>query len=182
MPNPLCYLVAFHHLLLLLFSPAVMNSEEMLRWFVLAFCALYLGFLSFCIIGAVVDVLWSWLRTWAYYRVEMVGSSTRGQLRCVLDKVFGTLFDDPDDSDEDDKRISAIGHRKFSVVVGSYDHVFFWRVSDGKTITIPGILNLAGRKSASFESDVEKPGVLIIVDNAVHLSDRHLSDLTKVSG
>ncbi|KAH7699019.1 hypothetical protein AAVH_33881, partial [Aphelenchoides avenae] len=51
---------------------------------------------------------------------------------------------------------------------------------DGETtIELPGITDPFARSSTTAEGVVAKRSILIIVDNAVRLSDRHLPDLTK---
>lgn len=145
------------------------------------FCAIWALILCTAFFVIIVDILWSWLRTRAYYRVEMVGSSTRGQLRSVLDKILGNLFRsyDPDDQDT---RISVIDRRKFSAIVSTYERILFWRVKHRETtFELPGIFNSFARSSSPTEDVLAKPSVLIIVDNAARLSDRHLSDLIKVN-
>lgn len=62
----------------------------------------------------------AWLRTWTYYGVEMLGSSSRGQLRSVLFDAFLDV-----QTDQEAKKICFSSPRKFSAIVNAYDKVFF---------------------------------------------------------
>lgn len=97
-----------------------MNSADTLFYIVMggiAFLPLML------LLGIVIEVIILALRSWAYRRVSMLGSSTRGQFRSGLYKMFG--------------HTCAIDAGKFGVITDAHDVVFFLKVTNGGQVVLP---------------------------------------------